>query len=138
MTVTPLAKRPMMSRNSFGSRRRRSAGASWDFVSTLMTRTPLFEPEPDLDGDLEVGDLPLVQMAPNSHDLEPLEVAKRLARLGDGRAHRVVDPLRRRPGHLDAFVHVIAHQVLSSVVLRDGRRSPDAGLEAAEQMPHPP
>ena len=77
------------------------AAASVVFVSVLMRPTLLFEPEPDLDGDLEVRDLSVLQMAADRHELEPVEVAQGLARLGDGRADGVVDALARGPGDLD-------------------------------------
>src|SRR3954449_12889204 len=119
MTVTPLAKRPMMSRNSLEESLRRSP-ASAAGVSTLME---LLEPEADLDRHLEVGDLAVGEVAADADDLEPLEAAQRLAGLRHGRADAVVDAGRRRPGDLDGLVHVIAQGALPLMVLWLNRRS---------------
>src|SRR5215204_5619627 len=63
----------------------------------------LFEREADLQRDLPMGHLAVADVPARFGDLEPLHVAHRLVRLGDGVAHRILDADGRRSRELQAL-----------------------------------
>src|SRR4051812_7735714 len=69
----------------------------------------VLEAEADLQRDLVVRDAPVRDVAPHLGDLEPVEVAQRLRRLGDGPVDRLRDALRGGARDLDGLVDVVAH-----------------------------
>src|SRR5690606_5042600 len=72
----------------------------------------VLEREADPQRHLPVRDLAVGDMAARLGDLEPLDVADRLAGLGDGTLHGVVAARGRRAGELDELVDVMGHALL--------------------------
>src|SRR4051812_30945934 len=112
ITATPLAKRPMMSRNSFEARRRRSPAASVVFVATLICVVRRVGSR-----SADVGALETVEQVPHPAALG-LEVGDVLR----GGAGRQTDPF----GDLDPEG---AEVVALGGVVRDQPRALDAQLE---------
>src|SRR3954447_17511581 len=69
----------------------------------------LLQAEPDLQRHLGVGDASLLDVAADGDDLEPVDVAQALRRLGDRPVDGVVDAGGRRSRDLDGLVDVIGH-----------------------------
>src|SRR5665647_3542389 len=76
----------------------------------------LVEPEAEFDGHLEVGHLTVLDVSPDIHYLEPVEVAHGLVGAVDRAANGIVDRFGRRPDDLADTVGVIAHSNTPSYV----------------------
>jgi hypothetical protein len=69
--------------------------ALWTGCGLSPLSDPVLEAEADLQPDLPVRDLPVLQLAPDLGDLEPVQVAQRLRRAADGVADGLVDAVGR-------------------------------------------
>src|SRR5690606_3355767 len=80
--------------------------------------TLLIQCESDFDRDLPVGDGAVPNVAARFYDLEPTDVADRIAGPRDGGVDGVFDTLGGGAGQFDAFVDVVAHAVFLRLILR--------------------
>lgn len=71
----------------------------------------LFEPEADLERDLEVRHLAIDDMPARIGHFIPVHVLDRQRRLGNGIAYGLIAALRRRANQLDQLVSVCGHDV---------------------------
>src|SRR6266542_3783264 len=76
------------------------------------SRLRRFEPEADLEHHLELGDLAVLDEPSLIHDLEPIEVAQRLCRLGDGVFRRLRIALVGNAAKLDDLERLLWHGFL--------------------------
>src|SRR6478672_10005132 len=74
----------------------------------------VLEAEADLEADLEVLDSAVLDLSPDLGDLEPVDVAQRLAGPLDGVADRLVDPVGRGADDLADAVGAVGHGGLRS------------------------
>src|SRR5689334_19863534 len=79
----------------------RSVGTTGGYRLPLALSRSALHSEAELERHLVVVDLPLIrEVAAHLGDLEPVEVAQRLARAGKGDVDRLFDRLRRRSDDL--------------------------------------
>jgi len=108
----------------------------WGYWSLLRW----VEPEADLDGHLEVGDLTVHNVPPDIHQFEPIKVAYGLAGAIDRTAYGVVDRLCRAPDDFTDTVGMIAHSItllyMPSIVVRPPRhKTCDSQTNLAPSLP---
>src|SRR2546423_10157740 len=88
---------------------RRSTRPMADSRAASASRFARFQPEADLQHDLKLGDLAVLDEASLVHHLEPVEVAKRLRRLGDRVLGRLGVALFGNAAELDDLERLLRH-----------------------------